>query len=67
MGEFIQTESKKEVQNYVKMPWNEKIASVLYLSNLTIFSKNKSVTSFKTLQNGGVCPDGIQKTLKNKP
>jgi hypothetical protein len=67
MGEFIQMKSKKEVQNYVQIPWNKKIASVLYLSNLTIFSKNKSVTSFKTLQNGGVRPDEIQKTLKNRP
>jgi hypothetical protein len=67
MGEFVQTTSKKKGQNNVKVQWNKKIANILYLPNLTIFSKNKSVTSFKTLQNGGVRPDGIQKTLKNKP
>jgi hypothetical protein len=42
-------------------PKPKKIANVLYLSNLTIFNKTKSVTSFKTLQNGGVHPDEIQK------
>jgi hypothetical protein len=31
---------------------DKKIATILYRRNLTIFSKNKSVTSFKTLQNG---------------
>jgi len=43
------------------MLWNKKIASILYLPNLAILNKNKSVTSFKTLQNGGVDPNGIPK------
>jgi hypothetical protein len=66
MGEFVQTTSKKKGQNNVKVQWNKKIANILYLPNLTIFSQNKSVTSFKTLQNGGFGQDGMQKTLNTK-
>ncbi len=44
-----------------KCPCNPKTRNLLYLPNPTLFGKNNSTTSFKTLENGGV---GHFKTFK---
>jgi hypothetical protein len=52
---------KKKIAIGSKWPCNPKTRNLLYLPNPTLFGKNNSTTSFKTLENGGV---GHFKTFK---
>jgi hypothetical protein len=45
----------------------QKPPNLLYLANPTFFGETNSITSFKTLENGGVCPFKTFKMFHNDP